>query len=110
MFMEALEVIWKIPPNSINDGMERFLTTHLKTVYKCADGTDFPVDWREPEHVNLHWAWNDQHFPKPVKLFDAATGLITDDSARRAYGDAEIRAKWVQVYESDTTTKRTTSR
>jgi len=66
------------------------LTTPSTTVYKCADGTDFPVEWHVPEHMNARWAWNGNHFPKPVTPFDTATGWMTEGSAQRAYRDADI--------------------
>ena len=98
--LKVLNPIWefsyqcsprKYRPIACNPEAEEIVTSPLTTVYKCADGTDFPVDWREPEYVNLRWAWNDHHFPKPVKPFDAAATLMTEASSRRAWGDAELR-------------------
>jgi hypothetical protein len=74
----------------LNEVLGDILTTPLTTVYKCIDGTEFPVEWRDPEHMNTRWAWNDGHFPRPVTPFDTAIGWMTESSAQRAYADADI--------------------
>jgi len=36
------------------------------TVYKCPDGTDFPVEWEDPEDEKRGWFWDQMHAPLPV--------------------------------------------
>lgn len=36
------------------------------TVYKCPDGTDFPVTWEDPEDEKYGWFWDQMHCPVPA--------------------------------------------
>lgn len=38
----------------------------LRVVYKCADGTDFPVDWEDPADAELTWSAEREHARLPV--------------------------------------------
>jgi|AP95_1055475.scaffolds.fasta_scaffold137536_2 hypothetical protein len=57
--------------------------TPSTTVYKCADGTDFPVVWNNPKYAELQLVWNDHHWPKSVKPFDAASWVLTEPASER---------------------------
>jgi phosphohistidine swiveling domain-containing protein len=64
--------------------------TPSTALYKCADGTDFPVVWENPNHAELQLEWNDHHWPKSVKPFDAASWVLTEAACHRAHDDAGI--------------------
>ncbi len=36
------------------------------TVYKCPDGTDFPVEWQEEADEQYGWFWDQMHCPLPI--------------------------------------------
>ena len=36
------------------------------SVYKCPDGSDFPVEWQDPEDAELSWKWDPIHSPLPL--------------------------------------------
>ena len=38
----------------------------LTTVYKCTNGTDFPVRWQLPQDGQLNWVRDASHFPYPL--------------------------------------------
>ena len=48
----------------------------MTDLYRCADGTDFPVDWDDPRDADRTWAWEAEHYPRPL------TPLSVDFSAR----------------------------
>jgi len=66
------------------------VTLPLTTVYKCADGTEFPVEWNEPEQRDYRWSWDSNHWPTPLKPFDVAAWLLSEVSAKQAHIDAGI--------------------
>jgi pyruvate,water dikinase len=42
------------------------------TVYKCPDGTDFPVEWENPEDEKRGWFWDQMHCPLPLTPLSAS--------------------------------------
>lgn len=36
------------------------------SIYQCPDGTDFPVDWPDPEMERHAWRWDQLHCPQPL--------------------------------------------
>ncbi len=56
----------------------------LVSVYKCADGTDFPVEWEKPEDAEAAWTWNRQHAPlpaTPMEVVITTSGLRASEQA-----------------------------
>src|SRR5713101_3466349 len=68
----------------------------LTSVYKCPDGTDFPVSWEQPEDVQATWRWDQEHEPYPLKPLEMAIGGLSRSGAARAFEDAEmpVPAPW----------------
>jgi pyruvate,water dikinase len=46
--------------------------TLRQTLYRCADGSDFPVTWQDPAHAAFTFRWNQDHFPAPLQPLAAA--------------------------------------
>jgi pyruvate,water dikinase len=36
------------------------------SVYKCPDGSDFPVEWPDPQDAEFSWKWDAMHSPIPL--------------------------------------------
>ncbi len=64
--------------------------SQLTTVYKCPDGTDFPVEWEQPEDVQKKWLWEQEHAPDPLKPLEVAIGPLTRPGAQRAFAEAQV--------------------
>jgi pyruvate,water dikinase len=45
--------------------------TSRVTVYKCPDGTDFPVEWEDPADEQYGWRWDQIHCPLPLTPLSA---------------------------------------
>lgn len=72
------------------------MTSPLTTVYKCADGTEFPVEWNEPEQRDYRWSWDTNHWPTPLKPFDVAAWLLSEVSAR---SNSDSGTKFLAAFE-----------
>src|SRR3972149_6691773 len=46
----------------------------LRVVYKCADGTDFPVDWEDPADAQQFWVSMRDHKPRPNLPIESSHG------------------------------------
>jgi len=46
----------------------------LRVVYKCADGTDFPVDWEDAKDAELTWLSMRDHKPRPNLPIESSHG------------------------------------
>ena len=59
------------------------------TVYKCADGTDFPVEWEDPRDAEHTWAWEAEHYPRPLAPLsvDFSARIFTQPGSVRFLGD-----------------------
>jgi len=72
------------------------VTSPLTTAYKRADGTEFPVEWNEPEQRNYQWSWDTNHRPTPLNPFDVATWLLSEVSAR---SNSDSGTKFLAAFE-----------
>ena len=63
----------------------------LVTIYKCADGTDFPVAWEDVADAQLSWSLNDQHWPAPLISLDVAAWEISLTARERAFTEAGLQ-------------------
>jgi pyruvate,water dikinase len=36
------------------------------SIYKCPDGSDFPVTWQDPQDAEYSWKWDPMHSPLPL--------------------------------------------
>ena len=61
----------------------------LLTIYKCADGTDFPVTWQTEGNARLSWGLDDNHWPDPLRPLDAAVWEGTP-ARERAFSEAGL--------------------
>ena len=60
------------------------------TLYKCVDGTDFPVTWEDEADAQLTWSLNDQHWPAPLKPLDVAAWELSLPARERAFSEAGL--------------------
>jgi phosphohistidine swiveling domain-containing protein len=56
----------------------------LVSVYKCADGRDFPVRWRSPEDAKLTWMWDPEHSSGAATPLDEVIWRDCSSGTRRA--------------------------
>ena len=66
------------------------MSSDLVTVYKCSDGTDFPVTWGAEADAQLTWSLNEDHWPGPLKPLDAAAWKMSLPAWERAYSEAGL--------------------
>ena len=66
------------------------MSSDLVTVYKCSDGTDFPVTWEDEADSKLTWSLNEEHFPAPLKPLDAAAWKMSMPARERAFLEAGL--------------------
>ncbi len=62
----------------------------LTSVYRCPDGTEFPVTWEEPGDVRKTWKWEQEHAPDPMKPLEMAMGKLTRPGTARAFEEADV--------------------
>lgn len=62
--------------------------SELVTIYKCVDGTDFPVMWEDEADTQLTWYLDDLHYPVPVKPLDAAAWKLSLPARERTFSEA----------------------
>ena len=60
------------------------------TIYKCTDGTDFPVEWNNPDDASQNWRWDEGHWPTPLKPFDIAVWTISESTCQRVFEEADV--------------------
>lgn len=65
--------------------------SELVTIYKCADGTDFPVVWEDEADAQLTWRLNDQHWPAPLRPLDVAAWELSLPARERAFSEAGLQ-------------------
>jgi phosphohistidine swiveling domain-containing protein len=56
----------------------------LLSIYKCADGRDFPVRWRSQEDAKLAWMWDPEHSSGPATPLDQVIWRDCASGTRRA--------------------------
>jgi phosphohistidine swiveling domain-containing protein len=64
--------------------------TPLQTLYRCADGSDFPVTWEDPAHAAFTFRWNQDHFPAPWRPLAAALQRSREAGRMRAHEEAGV--------------------
>jgi hypothetical protein len=62
----------------------------LTTIYKCADGTEFPVEWEAPDDPEFVWKRDTSHWPEPMRPLDAVMWKRSLSGRDRAYDEAEF--------------------
>src|SRR5687768_2150861 len=72
------------------------MTEELTAHYKCADGTDFPVRWFEPEDATFVWEPNLEHFPLLTPPLEVALNECSVPARRQAYTDAGLIPSYAQ--------------
>lgn len=60
------------------------------TMYACADGTPFPVNWVQPEYEDAAWAFNDSHLPNPEPPLVVALHEMADHVCRDVFTEAGV--------------------
>jgi phosphohistidine swiveling domain-containing protein len=65
-------------------------------IYKCADGTDFPVRWYEPEDATFAWQPEPEHFPLLTPPLEVALNECSVPARRQAYADAGLQSTYAQ--------------
>ena len=60
------------------------------TMYECADGTPFPVNWVQPEYEEAAWAFNDSHLPNPEPPLVVALHEMADHVCRGVFTEAGV--------------------
>ena len=60
------------------------------TVYKCDDGTDFPVTWDDEADTELAWFLDDIHYTTPLKPLDVAAWKLSLPARERVYTEAGL--------------------
>jgi rifampicin phosphotransferase len=60
----------------------------LQSLYKAADGRDFPVEWTDAEQAAETWYWDSEHNPKPMAPLDFAAWRESRPGALRARREA----------------------
>ena len=66
------------------------MSSDLVTVYKCSDGTDFPVAWEDEADSKLTWGLSEDHFPAPLKPLDAAAWMMSLPAWERAFSESGL--------------------
>ena len=73
------------------------MSSDLVTVYKCSDGTDFPVTREDEADSELKWGLSEDHVPAPVKPLDAVAWKMSSTlAAERAYAEAGLSVERVR--------------
>ena len=72
------------------------MSSDLVTVYKCSDGTDFPVTWETEADAQLTWSLNEDHWPGPLKPLDAGAWKMSLTAWERAYSESELPLEGVR--------------
>ena len=62
----------------------------LRVVYKCADGTDFPVDWEDPADAQQFWVSMRDHKPRPNLPIESSHGKDWWAWVREANAEAHL--------------------
>ena len=57
----------------------------LTTIYKCPDGSDFPVEWDDPAQEAYSWRWDSMHSPLPTTPLSLELADDIGDGFRRAF-------------------------
>lgn len=68
----------------------------LTSLYKCPDGTDFPVEWEDPEFERHGWRWDQMHCPLPLTPLSRELWDVKMDGFARAADRAGAagRGQW----------------
>ncbi len=59
-------------------------------VYKCRDGTDFPVGWPDPEDANATWYATRDHYPEPVVPLAGAANKLGQSAFDGAFHELDM--------------------
>jgi len=65
--------------------------SELVTIYRCADGADFPVAWEDEAAAEITWSHNDQHWPAPLRPLDIAAWQLSLPARERAFSEAGLQ-------------------
>ncbi|HLF72276.1 MAG TPA: PEP-utilizing enzyme [Dehalococcoidia bacterium] len=65
----------------------------MRVVYKCDDGTDFPVDWDDPADAEMTWGREAEHLKLPSLPIESSTiGPAMGAGASRAFVEVGLPA------------------
>jgi phosphohistidine swiveling domain-containing protein len=67
----------------------------LQTLYRCTDGTPFPVTWDDPADAERPWVRSPGHWPDPLPPLEFALLRLGQPGADRAYAEVGLPVPYV---------------